>query len=262
MRHSNKFVKKIINFMLNREGGKLHVTKPVGEWIFDGFQDDLVDFLKLFNTTKIDIPYNKFGWLVDRNTSLTYDGSFTIYTGVEDLTKLGLLTHWNGKNETGFYKAPCGVVNGTTGDMFPPHLDTKGEITIFATDACRFMNLQPNGTLQKHGLTAYQWVGTEETLDSGENFPDQQCFCDPRLEDCPKTGVVECKICRDNAPIYASFPHFYLSDKSYLNAVDGLKPDPEKHKFILSVEPFTGIPVEINGRLQINLNMIADKDFE
>ncbi|XP_030384834.1 protein croquemort [Scaptodrosophila lebanonensis] len=262
VRHKNKIIKKIVNFMLNHEGGKLYVTKPVGEWIFDGYQDDLIDFLKLFNTTKINIPYTRFGWLADRNASLTYDGLFTIHTGTDDLSNLGRLTHWNGKNETGFYKAPCGTVNGTTGDLFPPKMNISEEITIFATDTCRFMNLRPQGTLTRYGVSAVRWVGTDETLDSGENYPNQQCFCDPRLEECPKTGVVDCKACRDQAPIYASFPHFYLADKSYVDAVSGMKPDQSKHEFVLAVEPITGIPLEVHARIQINMMITPDNDFD
>ncbi|XP_064539627.1 protein croquemort [Drosophila montana] len=262
MRHERKIIKKIVNFMLNVEGGSLYTTKPVHEWIFDGYQDDLTDFLNLFNTTKIDIPYTRFGWLADRNASLEYDGLFTIHTGTDDMSNLGRLTHWNQKTETGFYKLPCGIVNGTTGDLFPPKLNTQDEITIFATDACRFMNLRPQGTMVKHGLTATRWVGTEETLDSGENYPNQACFCDPRLEECPKTGVVECKACRDKAPIYSSFPHFYLADESYLNAVSGLKPDKLQHEFVMAVEPTTGVPVQVHGRIQINMMLEPDDEYD
>ncbi|CAD6998341.1 unnamed protein product [Ceratitis capitata] len=262
MRHRNKFIKKVVNFMLNREGGELYTTKTVREWIFEGYKDKLIDFLNLFNTTKINIPYKRFGWLVDRNGSAEYDGLFTIHTGVDDMAHLGSLTHWNLKNETGFYSAPCGTVNGTTGDLFPPNLHAQQEITIFATDACRYMNLAPNGTIEKYGLTGYNWIGTTETLDSGENFPNQKCFCDPSIDECPKTGVVECKKCRNNAPIYASFPHFHLADPSYVNAVSGLKPDANKHSFNLAIEPITGIPLEVNGRLQINMMIQPDNDFD
>ncbi|XP_068151845.1 protein croquemort [Drosophila tropicalis] len=262
MRHNRKIVKKIINFMLNNEGGELYTIKPVGEWIFDGYQDNLTDFLNLFNTTAIDIPYTRFGWLADRNGSLEYDGLFTIHTGTDDIANLGRLTHWNGKPETGFYDMPCGIVNGTTGDLFAPKMNVKEEITVFATDACRFMNLRPQGTYEANGLTATRWVGTNETLDSGENFPNQACFCDPRLEECPKTGVVECKACRDKAPIYSSFPHFYLADESYLNAVSGLNPDKSKHEFLLAIEPTTGVPVQVHGRIQINMMLEPDDDYD
>ncbi|BFF95630.1 protein croquemort [Drosophila madeirensis] len=262
MRHQKKIVKKIINFMLNHEGGELYTTKPVGEWIFKGYQDNLTDFLNLFNTSVIDIPYKRFGWLADRNESLTYDGLFTIHTGTDNIANVGKLTHWNGKAETGFYAMPCGVVNGTTGDLFAPKMNVKEEITIFATDACRFMNLRPEGTLENHGLTATRWVGTEETLDSGENYPNQACFCDPRLEECPKTGVVECKACRDKAPIYSSFPHFYLADKHYLDAITGMQPDKAKHEFIMAIEPTTGVPVQVHGRIQINMMIEPDNDYD
>ncbi|XP_017481187.1 PREDICTED: protein croquemort [Rhagoletis zephyria] len=262
MRHRNKVIKKIVNFMLNHEGGELYTTKPVREWIFDGYEDKLIDFLNRFNTTKIKIPYTRFGWLVDRNASAEYDGLFTIHTGVDDMQNLGRLTHWNKRKETGFYAAPCGTVNGTTGDLFPPHLSAQQEITIFATDACRYLNLAPNGTIEKHGLTGYNWVGTVETLDSGENYPNQKCFCDPSFDECPKTGVVDCKKCRNNAPIYASFPHFYLADPTYLNAVAGLQPDEHKHSFNLAIEPNTGVPLQVNGRLQINMMIQPDDDFD
>ncbi|XP_001356433.2 protein croquemort [Drosophila pseudoobscura] len=262
MRHQKKILKKIINFMLNHEGGELYTTKPVGEWIFKGYQDNLTDFLNLFNTSVIDIPYKRFGWLADRNESLTYDGLFTIHTGTDNIANVGKLTHWNGKAETGFYEMPCGVVNGTTGDLFAPKMNVKDEITIFATDACRFMNLRPEGTLENHGLTATRWVGTEETLDSGENYPNQACFCDPRLEECPKTGVVECKACRDKAPIYSSFPHFYLADKHYLDAITGMNPDKAKHEFVMAIEPTTGVPVQVHGRIQINMMIEPDDDYD
>ncbi|EDW28577.1 GL19261 [Drosophila persimilis] len=246
MRHQKKILKKIINFMLNHEGGELYTTKPVGEWIFKGYQDNLTDFLNLFNTSVIDIPYKRFGWLADRNESLTYDGLFTIHTGTDNIANVGKLTHWNGKAETGFYEMPCGVVNGTTGDLFAPKMNVKDEITIFATDACRFMNLRPEGTLENHGLTATRWA----------------CFCDPRLEECPKTGVVECKACRDKAPIYSSFPHFYLADKHYLDAITGMNPDKAKHEFVMAIEPTTGVPVQVHGRIQINMMIEPDDDYD
>lgn len=262
MRHSNKLIKKVINFMLNREGGMLSTTQKVGESIFTGYDDRLIDFLNLFNTSKINIPYTKFAWLADRNQSLDYDGRFSIYTGENDISKLGYLTNWNGHNETGFYPAPCGTVNGTTGDSFPPRMNASEELTVFVTDTCRYMNLKPNGTVENLGLTAIEWVGTEETMDSGENYPNQQCFCDAKAETCPKTGVVDCKKCRENAPIYASFPHFYLADPSYRDAVTGMNPDYEKHRFRLAVEPTSGLPLQIDGRVQINLMMTPDDDFE
>lgn len=58
--------------------------------------------------------------------------------------------------------------------------------------------------------------------------------------------------CRYGAPIFASFPHFYLANASYLNAVTGLSPNQSKHEFAISLEPITGIPLDVDAKLQIN----------
>ncbi|XP_055858745.1 protein croquemort [Episyrphus balteatus] len=262
MRNRNKYVKKIMNFVLNHEGGELAVTKKAGEWIFDGYQDNLIDFLKLFNTSAIHIPYTKFGFLVDRNNSKEFDGRYMIGTGGDDIHKLGLLTNWNGRPTNGFYPGECGKVNGSTGDLLPPDLDVNEDITIYAVDTCRFLNLSPGGKVQVYGLDGYEWTGTADTLDSGENDPEQKCFCNPKEEECPKTGVVDCRRCRNNAPIFASFPHFYLGDQSYVDGVTGIKPVKEKHQFRFAIEPTMGVPLEIHARIQINLLIQPDNDFD
>lgn len=40
-----------------------------------------------------------------------------------------------------------------------------------------------------------------------------------------------------DAPIFISFPHFYLAGKELQESLDGLKPDPEKHDMYLDVHP-------------------------
>lgn len=254
------FVRKIGNLILEREGGALTVTKSAIEWIFDGFDDKLLDFLVRFNSSKIHVPYKKFGWLVERNGSLEYDGRFTIGTGVNNIHNLGMLSAWNGSPRTPFYEGECANVNGTTGDLFPPNIDTEQPFTIFATDACRYMNLIPSRKITHLGLEGTSFLGEARSL-GGVEYPEQQCFC-PKKGDCPRSGVVEVKKCRDNAPIYTSYPHFYLAHESYRDAIEGMNPEQEKHEFEIALEPFTGVPLKINGRLQINMLMKPYKGFK
>lgn len=262
MRSKNPLIKKVINLMLNHEGGKLFTTQSVNDWIFNGYQDNLMDFLNLFNTSSIHIPYKRFGWMVERNDSLTYDGLFTIHTGVDDISRLGAISHWNHRNETGFYDLPCGAVKGTMADIFPPNLSGEKKLTIFITDACRYLTLQSNDTTNNdYGLPTIEWLGVAETLDTGADSAKQKCFCEAGVT-CPQNGVVGCKKCRHNAPISLSYPHFYLASPEYINAVDGLQPIADKHKFSLFVEPNTGIVVHANGRLQMNMRLNRDDDFE
>lgn len=48
------------------------------------------------------------------------------------------------------------------------------------------------------------------------------------------------------APVIVSFPHFYLADKKYVNAVEGIKPVHEHHQTFLDLNPVSKFPLWIN----------------
>lgn len=58
-----------------------------------------------------------------------------------------------------------------------------------------------------------------------------------------------------DAPLYASFPHFYKADPSLLDKVDGLNPQQELHGSYLKIQPKLGVPLEALIRLQVNLKV-------
>ena len=45
------------------------------------------------------------------------------------------------------------------------------------------------------------------------------------------------QICIVGSPIYMSWPHFLHGSEELIRGVEGLSPDPEKHSFILDVDP-------------------------
>lgn len=47
-------------------------------------------------------------------------------------------------------------------------------------------------------------------------------------------------------PIIASSPHFLGADPEVQNAIDGLKPDDEKHRSFVEIEPITGCKSSLN----------------
>lgn len=55
--------------------------------------------------------------------------------------------------------------------------------------------------------------------------------------------------------MYVSFPHFYAADPYYLQLVDGLRPEKEKHEFQITMEPAMAIPVDVSARLQANVKV-------
>lgn len=52
-----------------------------------------------------------------------------------------------------------------------------------------------------------------------------------------------------------SYPHFYLADPVYLEAIDGLSPNKEQHEFFMTIEPNSGLPMDVGGGFQANYLM-------
>lgn len=59
-----------------------------------------------------------------------------MYTGADDIQKLGIITRWNQSPRTPVYNGYCGMVNGTTGELWYPLKNFKS-ISIFTADTCR-----------------------------------------------------------------------------------------------------------------------------
>ena len=68
-------------------------------------------------------------------------------------------------------------------------------------------------------------------------------------------GVFNVSVCKFGSPTILSWPHFFNADQQYLDAVEGLKPDQEKHEFNVEVIPRTGLPLKARARMQINVQL-------
>lgn len=52
MRHDGYFTKKGFSFSLNVLAPTIHITKPVNELLFDGYQDPYVDLAHIFSSSE------------------------------------------------------------------------------------------------------------------------------------------------------------------------------------------------------------------
>lgn len=240
--------------MLKLEGS-LTVTKTVGELLFDGYNDPILRTLKTLNLPQFKVPFSKFGWFVERNNTPTFDGRFEIRTGQDDIKTVGLMTQWNYSNKTKFYRDGCSQVNGTSGELWPVDMDPTADITLFISDLCHSLTLDYEQEHTRFGVTGSRWVAGKKVFDNGEAYPENACYCTGPQSSCPDllTGVQNISDCRFGAPVFASFPHFYLADPAYVKGVSGMEPNRSKHLFSLALEPHTGIPLEVEARLQINI---------
>ncbi|XP_030747227.1 protein croquemort-like [Sitophilus oryzae] len=249
IKEEHYLVKRAVNFFFEEKGENIVVKKTVRDLLFEGYNDPLINIALKLNISGLKLPFKKFGWFVDRNNSVTYDGVFNMYSGGDDISKLGLITQWNYEHQTSYYKDTCGVVSGTSGELWYPPL-SDDEIAIFASDLCSNVKLHRNGTDYLYGITGNQYVGQADVFDNGTYYKESKCFASGQ-----PTGVRGVSSCKFGAPAYMSFPHFYLSDSVYRNQVEGMNPDPSKHATKISLEPNTGLPLRVYAAFQLNLLM-------
>lgn len=248
VRHKSMLIRKMTNAFIVRLGEKLTLTKSVNELLFEGYDDILLQIARKMNATSI--PYSKFGWFYARNGSESYDGTFNMLTGSTNLYDMGLNKEWNFKNRTDYYKSSCGMIDGTNGDLMPPLLNNN-TISLFIPDICTSLKLSYANTATFQSLTGSKYIGDDKMFDNGKKVPSRQCFCPNG--DCGPSGTLNISSCKYGAPAFVSMPHFYLADPSYRDAIDGMLPDQEKHQISMIIEPTTGIPIQVNAKLQLNL---------
>lgn len=245
--------------MILKGRANVTVTKPVRELLFDGYDDPLLDLLRNAHLPNVNVPFDKFGWFYARNLSAAYDGRINMETGAgpaaDSVEQTGNVRTWNGANRTSVYSGRCAEVHGSTGELWHPNVRLQQPVDIFATDVCRTLPLAYAGEVELLGVTGGQWVGDDRALDNGIKYPETACYCTGEPSQCPDLmpGVLNVSDCRFGAPAFVSYPHFYLADESYREAVEGMRPNRTLHEFGLALEPQTGIPLWVNARLQINI---------
>ncbi|XP_050299507.1 protein croquemort [Anthonomus grandis grandis] len=242
-------VKKAVNFILQEKDEDLYIKKEIGKILFEGYNDTLINIALKLNISGFTFPFKTFGWFAERNNSATYDGVYNMYSGGKDISKLGVITRWNYEHLTSYYPDGCNIVNGSSGELWYPPLNAE-QISIFSPDLCSNVNLHLNGTETLYGIVGSLYKGEADVFDNGTYFESGKCYA----TELP-TGVRSVSKCKFNAPAFMSFPHFYLSDPSFKEAVDGMNPDPDKHTTRLSLEPSTGLPLRVHASFQLNLLM-------
>ncbi|XP_005188827.2 protein peste [Musca domestica] len=250
---ANGFQKGILAMTLSSR--QVTVTKTANEWLFKGYKDPLVTiggFVAKF-VKEVEVPYDRIGWLYTRNGSSTYDGHFNMFTGADDIAKMGQIYSWNYRTHNGAFPGACGRVRGSMGEFFPPNLTPKDSVWMYVPNVCRAVPLDYTETVSVHGVTAYKYSGTERSVDNGTIYPENKCFCVNNK--CEASGVFSIAPCKYNSSIYMSYPHFYKADPIYLEAIEGLKPEKEKHEFFMTLEPNAGVPMDVGGGFQANYLM-------
>lgn len=273
IRNMNPMVQLIVDRLVENVE-TLFVTKTVGQLLYEGYEDDLLNLTATLNVSDFQVPFDKFGWFYPRNNSRTYDGVFNMHTGTDDINLLGIMAKWNYEEYPTYYDGECAKITGSTGELFPP-MENADDVSLFAPEICSSLKLvKSDETYERYGLSAYKFIGDDSAFDNGTKYPEKRCFCAKNqlvgrnanirscTEECMPSGVRGISQCRFGAPAFISYPHFYLADHWYLENINGLNPKKELHEFYLAVEPVTGIPLDVKARMQINFMLRPYEDSD
>ncbi|KAK9294921.1 hypothetical protein QLX08_010614 [Tetragonisca angustula] len=254
----SKALPRIITLGLHMFLSGMHMTPfvPVTaqELVF-GYNDPLVSIAHRF-FPKTRRPMSQMGLLLGRNGTL--EEVSTIFTGHTDMKEFGLINRLNGLDHLPYWpNSPCNSIRASEGSFFPPRDKTGADIIhIWDKDLCRTLPLKYRGPTEKSGIKADLYTPPDTVFGRpNENAPENECFCSDDMSTCPSNGLQNISPCQYTAPVYLSFPHFYKADPKLLDAVHGLKPNPDIHETYFKIQPKLGVPLEGKVRVQLNLKV-------
>ncbi|XP_069071481.1 scavenger receptor class B member 1 isoform X2 [Pleurodeles waltl] len=223
------------------------MNRTVNEILW-GYNNPLLDFLN--SIVPGALPFTgKFGLFADFNNSNS--GQFSVFTGVDDISRVQMVDTWNGQQEVNFWRSEqCNMINGTAGQMWPPFMKSSTNIEFYSPDACRSMTLVYKESGEFKGIPTFRFTAPDTLFANGTVYPPNEGFCP-----CVASGVQNVSSCRFNAPVFMSLPHFYSADPVFTQAVEGLHPSASQHSMFLDLHPLTGIPMNVSIKMQLNLFM-------
>jgi len=230
---------------------ELFVNRTIGELLFDGYDDELITIADAYKGEEnSEIPMDKFGWFYKRNGTTWSDGNLNMYTGEDDITRLGEISSWNYKDSTDAFPGECGKLRGSSDGLFAPgKLASQETFQIFSTDICRPLDFERNSEERVHGIKAWKYELAKDVFNNHTNCPDKTCY-----NNYLPNGVQNVTQCKMKSPAFLSRPHFHGADKFYIDQFQyGMFPDPEKHDSHFMIEPRSSIPLEVNMKLQLNI---------
>jgi len=203
----SKITRGLMNVGLKMLNEKLFVEKTAREVLFDGYEDPILSAAEFIHDFNVPIPglMDKFGFYYDRNGSDWWDGVFNMFTGSNNLHRLGEIATWNYTGHTDYFPGPCGDVKGVA-DLFPPYMPDSS-VDLYSNDLCRPIELSYNSWDSVKGVPGKKYQVEPSYFANSLKNPDNICF-ESGAEPLP-SGVYNASACRYGAPIFMSQPHFY-----------------------------------------------------
>ncbi|CAL4144053.1 unnamed protein product, partial [Meganyctiphanes norvegica] len=250
IRFAARLVKLALSSMLDVLKEDPFAAHTVKELMW-GYDDPLLKIAKEIMPPDQQMPFDEFGFFYNKNGST--DGLFNVWTGADDMTQYTEIENFNHEKSLSFWKTDeCNDIKGSDGTSFPPDIKKESVLYMFNENFCRSIPLTFWHDIEKYGIKALRFTPSASVFGNVTVNPENDCYCVDGPP-CSGTGLFNVSTCKFGSPVMLSWPHFYQADPKYLDAVVGLKPDPEKHSLFVDVTPRTGSPLGAEARLQINV---------
>ncbi|XP_041376213.1 lysosome membrane protein 2-like [Gigantopelta aegis] len=246
-------VREIVSFVLGLSGQDIIITRSVSDVIW-GYHDPVL--AKAMKIAKSWFYTDYVGYFINKNN--TDDGLYTVFTGENDINKLGVINKYNGSSYVDYWSTKwANMINGSDGTIAPPFQEKTTTLPMFSSDICRSVfGVYTSDVKSPQGINLHRFTSTEDQLANKTINPANVGFCTPNTS-CMGTGVLNISQCQlldyFHIPIVVSFPHFLMADMKYLSAVDGMHPNKQEHETAVDYEPMTGLVLQAAKRLQINI---------
>ncbi|RNA35694.1 scavenger receptor class B member 1 isoform X1 [Brachionus plicatilis] len=232
---------------------KLFVTRSIRD-IVSGYYDPLMHLAK--ETLPHKFTDDKFGLLLNKNA--TERPFLLVETGANNTNNIAKVVSWNGKKKLDYWNSErANSIQGTDGSFNPPFLKRTEKIYTFNYELCRSYSMTYLRDNVIDGIPTYDFHLPSDIFSCSnmkkEDFIDEKCL---------GNGVYNLSKCQDGVSSFISQPHFLNADEKFVNSVIGLKPDKDKHDFIIHYEPISGTPIEGNVRLQISVFLFRNKNID
>ena len=91
-----------------------------------------------------------------------------MFTGEEDINKLGDIKSWNGNTRTDAFTGECGQIKGSAdGLLAPGKLKALDSFDIWSTDTCRTFTFNREGTTNVHGISVDKFKLADDIFANG-----------------------------------------------------------------------------------------------
>ena len=248
----NEMLRPSLSAALLIMGEKLFVKRSVRELVTVGYKDPLLTDTQWLPKSVVPVKMDKFGYFYPRNGTDWYDGVYNMFTGEDDVKKLGKVVRWNYTDHFAF-SGKCGKVRGY-GDVLSPGQDGTTLDLNQEADLCRPITLDyiKSGDVPGMGMKGSRYEISPKFFANKTVNPDNACYYSPKAKEVP-SGVLDISACKWGAPLFMSQPHFYQADPFFVEQVGGgLKPDKDKHETFIWLDRDSGVPMSLVVRLQVN----------